>query len=90
MVLRPVSYHQCCSLTKHVLKKTTSFFKKVDCNIFVPKKNYVFVVHTSRKHLRTKVTPDLHLTYSKTGEILGYCLNDKNGTFSIKSYVVAI
>ena len=22
---------------------------------------------TSRKHLRTKVTPDLHLTYSKNG-----------------------
>ena len=26
---------------------------------------------TSRKHLRTKVTPDLHLTYSKNGGNLG-------------------
>ena len=25
----------------------------------------------SRKHLRTKVTPDFHLTYSKNGEICG-------------------
>ena len=26
---------------------------------------------TSRIHLRTKVTPDFHLTYSKNGENLG-------------------
>ena len=26
---------------------------------------------TSRKHLRTKVTPDFHLTYSKNGGNLG-------------------
>ena len=26
---------------------------------------------TSRKHIRTKVTPDLHLTYSKNGGYLG-------------------
>ena len=26
---------------------------------------------SSRKHLRTKVTPDFHLTYSKIGEIWG-------------------
>ena len=37
---------------------------------------------TSRKHLRTKVTPDWHLTVKKTGEIWGWY-------FSIK-YVMAI
>ena len=26
---------------------------------------------SSRKHLRTKVTPDFHLTYSENGENLG-------------------
>ena len=34
-----------------------------------------------RKHLRTKVTPDLHLTYSKFGGNLGLVLNDKNWLF---------
>ena len=29
---------------------------------------------TSRKHIRTKVTPDLHLTYSKNGGNLGLVL----------------
>ena len=29
------------------------------------------VYFTSRKHLRTKVTPDFHLTYSKNGGNLG-------------------
>ena len=29
------------------------------------------VFYTSRKHLRTKVTPDFHLTYSRNGENLG-------------------
>ena len=29
---------------------------------------------SSRKNLRTKVTPDLHLTYSKNGGILGLAL----------------
>ena len=32
---------------------------------------------TSRKHLRIKVTPDLHLTYSKNGGNLVLVLNDK-------------
>ena len=32
---------------------------------------------SSLKHLRTKVTPDLHLTYSKNGGNLGLVLNDK-------------
>ena len=37
-------------------------------------------VDPSGKHLRTKVTPDFHLTYSKKmGEILGRNQNDKNG-----------
>ena len=36
---------------------------------------------TSRKHLRTKVTPDLHLTYSKNGGNLGLVLNDKKWKF---------
>ena len=30
---------------------------------------------TSRKRLRTKVTPNLHLTYSKNGENQGLILN---------------
>ena len=33
---------------------------------------------TTRKHLRTKVTPDFHLTYSKIGEIWGRNQHDKN------------
>ena len=33
--------------------------------------------YTSRKHLRTKVTPHFHLTYSKKGEIWGRNQNDK-------------
>ena len=33
---------------------------------------------TSRKLLRTKVTPDLHLTYSKNGGNLGLVLKMKN------------
>ena len=46
---------------------------------------------TSRKHLRTKVTPDLHPTYSENGENLGFVLKTiKSGNFSIKSNVVAI
>ena len=36
---------------------------------------------TSRKHFRTKVTPDLHLTYSKNGGNLGLVLNDKKWKF---------
>ena len=34
--------------------------------------------HTSRKLLRIKVTPDLHLTYSKSEENLGLVLKMKN------------
>ena len=34
---------------------------------------------TSQKHLRTKVTPDFHLKYSKNGGNLGRNQNDKNG-----------
>ena len=36
-------------------------------------------LYTSRKHLRTKVTPDFHLIYSKKEEIWGRNQNDKNG-----------
>ena len=32
---------------------------------------------SSRKRLRTKVTPDLHLTYSKTGGNQGLIINGK-------------
>ena len=39
---------------------------------------HVFIWISSRKHLRTKVTPDFHLEYSK------------NGGISIKSYVVDV
>ena len=34
---------------------------------------------SSRERLRTKVTPDFHLTYSKNGGNLGLNQNDKNG-----------
>ena len=34
--------------------------------------------YTSRKLLRLKVTPDLHLIYSKNGENLGLVLKMKN------------
>ena len=62
---------------------------------------YVVPVHvpvynriaTSRKHLRTKVTPDFHLTYSKNGENWGRIQNDKSEEFlyfSIKSYAVDV
>ena len=36
---------------------------------------------SSRKRLLTKVTPDLHLTYSKNGGNLGLVLNDKKWKF---------
>ena len=35
----------------------------------------------SRKHLRTNVTQDLRLTYSKNGGNLGLVLNDKKWKF---------
>ena len=35
-------------------------------------------INPSREHLHTKVTPTLHLTYSKNGGNLGLVLNDKN------------
>ena len=35
-------------------------------------------MQTSRKLLRIKVTPDLHLTYSKNGGKLGLVLKMKN------------
>ena len=37
--------------------------------------------YAPRKHLRTKVTPYLHLTYSKNGGNLGLVLNDKKWKF---------
>ena len=43
--------------------------------------------NASRKHLCTKVTSVLHVSYSKIGGNLGLVLNDKKGNFSIKSYV---
>ena len=45
---------------------------------------------SSWKHLCTKITPDFHLTYSNNGGNLGSVLNDRNGYFSIKSYVVVV
>ena len=45
---------------------------------------------TSRKHLRTKVTPDFHLTYSKNGRNLGSDSIDNFQYFFIKSYVVDV
>ena len=49
---------------------------------------------TSRKHLRTKVTPDIHLTYSENGGKSGVGIKmikmDNFQYFSIKSYVVDV
>ena len=47
-----------------------------------------------RKHLRTKVTPDLHITYSKNGRKSGVDIeiikSDIFQNFSLKSNVVDI
>ena len=49
---------------------------------------------SSRKHLRTKVTPDFHLTYSKKGGKSGVGIQlikmDNFQYFSIKSYVLDV
>ena len=52
-------------------------------------------VLTSRKHLRTKETPDFHLTYSKysrgkSGVGIKMIKSEKIQYFSIKSYVVDV
>ena len=39
--------------------------------------------YASRKHLRTKVTPDFHLHIVKMGEIWGWYQNGKKWYFSI-------
>ena len=52
-----------------------------------------FCCLTSRKRLRTKVTQDFHLTYSKNGGNLGSgskIKSEKFQYFSIKSYVVDV
>ena len=41
----------------------------------------ISVLPASRKHLRTKVTPDLHLRYSKNWGNLGLVLKDKKWKF---------
>ena len=46
------------------------------CGFVMPPRRQVFL---SRKRLRTKVTPDFQLTYSKKWEIWGRNQNDKNG-----------
>ena len=38
-------------------------------------------LYTGQKHLRTKVTPDLHLVYSKNGETWGWNKNNKKTIF---------
>ena len=49
---------------------------------------------SSRKHLRTKVTPDFHLTFSKNGGKSGVGIKMIKSYnlqyFSIKSYVVDV
>ena len=40
------------------------------------KRPQMYEITPSRKRLRTKVTQDLHLTYSKNGGNLGLVLND--------------
>ena len=55
-------------------------------------RNVLFSSMTSRKHLRTKVTTDFHLTYSKkwgkSGVGIEIIKMDYFQYFSIKSYVV--
>ena len=52
----------------------------------------VYCIFTSREHLRKKVTPDLHLTYSKNGEIwdIEMIKSDIFQDFSLKPYFVDI
>ena len=50
------------------------FQKSVFFFIFLPRISQL----SSRKHFRIKVTPDLHLTYSKNGKNLGLILKMKN------------
>ena len=66
-----------CSLIS-VFAITSSFHlshveRKLVCGVFdqVGHKSGCGATETSRKHLRTKVTPDFHLTYSKNGGNLG-------------------
>ena len=51
----------------------------VDVDLFYGK----VISFSSRKHFHTKVIPDLHLTYSKTGEILGLAVLEIVKTLSV-------
>ena len=53
----------------HAESRMSSYWSEVDT---------VLAWNTSRKLLRINVTPDLHLTYSKNGGILGLVLKIKN------------
>ena len=55
--------------------------KSYSLDLFIQLYKYALVAISSRKHLRTKVTSDLHLTYSKNGGNLGLVLNDKKWKF---------
>ena len=59
------------------------FDNVISISLKVP--SIAIVLSTSRKHLRTKVTPDFHLTYSKTGGNLGSESNDKKYSQNLKT-----
>ena len=76
----------CWQLTK------VNFFTR--SNITATNQNIFQKFKPSRKHLRTKVTPDFNLTYSKnwgkSGVGIKIIKNDNFHYFSIKSYVVNV
>ena len=77
-------------MTKHQPVKTNGPFPLKDFfqlqsghSISVTSVFKVVKTVSSRKHLRTKVTPDFHLTYSKNGEIWGRSQNDNKNSAEV-------
>ena len=59
-------------------KKCTSLWaKQPECVVSVISDTSADRIHSSRKHIRTKLTPKFHLTYSKNGGNLGLVSNNK-------------
>ena len=65
-----------CTVTQLALSKCNLYYgneNKYECLL-----DKTWTQYTTRKLLRLKVTPDLHLTYSKNGGNLGLVLKMKN------------
>ena len=60
---------------------SSGFPTRSDTNRAVQLQQMHIRLKSSRKHLRTKVTPDLYLTYSKNEGNLGLVLDDKKLKF---------